>query len=165
MKKIVVIAHNIRSSHNIGAIFRTCEGLGIEKLILSGYSPYPAKPNDLRLPHIVDRASRGINKTALGAEKYLNWEYSGNVLSVISKLKSRDYLIASLEQAERSIELSEFKPPGKIALILGNEIDGMDKEIIDVSDVIIEIAMKGKKESFNVSIAAAMCLYKLSSVK
>ncbi|MEX2014486.1 MAG: TrmH family RNA methyltransferase [Candidatus Saccharimonadales bacterium] len=165
MPEIVVIAHNIRSSHNIGAIFRTCEGLGVEKLILSGYSPYPGKPNDKRLPHLVERANRGINKTALGAQNYLKWERPGNVLSAITKLKIKGYTIAALEQSEKSIELSEYKPAGRIALILGNEIEGMDKEILDISDIIIEIAMKGKKESFNVSIAAAMCLYKLTSIK
>ncbi len=165
MPQIVVITHNIRSSHNIGAIFRTCEGLGVGKLILSGYSPYPKKPNDRRLPHVIERASRGINKTALGAEKYLKWEYTSNVLSAISKLKAKGFVVAALEQSDKSIELSEFKAPERIAVILGNEIDGMDKEILDVSDVIIEIAMKGKKESFNVSVAAAMCLYKLSTIK
>ncbi|HEX5798352.1 MAG TPA: TrmH family RNA methyltransferase [Candidatus Saccharimonadales bacterium] len=165
MSEIVVIAHNIRSSHNIGAIFRTCEGLGVGKLILSGYSPYPKKPNDKRLPHLIARAERGINKTALGAQNSLKWERSGNVLTTIAKLKLKGYAIAALEQSEQSIELSEYKPAGKIALILGNEIEGMDKEILDISDVVVEIAMKGKKESFNVSIAAAMCLYKLTSIK
>jgi tRNA G18 (ribose-2'-O)-methylase SpoU len=165
MPDIIVIAHNIRSSHNIGSIFRTCEGLGIKKLVLSGYSPYPKKPNDKRLPHVASRAAGQISKTALGADKYLSWEYANDVFSTISKLKSAGYTIASLEQSAKSIDLNEFDPPVKIAVILGSEIEGVSKDILDMSDIVIEIEMKGKKESFNVSAAAAMCLYKLSSTK
>ncbi len=163
MPEIVVIAHDIRSSHNIGAIFRTCEGLGVKKLIISGYSPYPATSKDKRLPHVKDRADRAINKTALGANKYLNWEYSEDVYSTISKLKTKGFLVASLEQSENSTDLDEFDPPAKIAVILGSEVKGVNEKILNLSDVILEIKMKGRKESFNVSAAAAMCLYKLSA--
>lgn len=165
MLEIVVIAHNIRSSHNIGSIFRTCEGLGIKKLVLSGYSPYPASPDDKRLPHIRTKSSRAINKTALGAEKYLDWEHVDDAFSVIANLKDEGYVIASLEQSNKSVSLDEFNPPEKLAVILGSEVKGVAKEILNLSDVIIEIKMKGKKESFNVSIAAAICLYKLSAAK
>jgi tRNA G18 (ribose-2'-O)-methylase SpoU len=163
MPEIIVIAHNIRSSHNIGSIFRTCEGLGIKKLILSGYSPYPAEINDKRLPHVRIKADKTINKTALGAEKHLDWEYSKDVLLTISNLRARGYLIASLEQKDVSINLDTFTPPDKIAVILGSEVEGVDESLVNISDVIIEINMKGKKESFNVSVAAAICLYKLST--
>lgn len=165
MSEIIVIAHNIRSSYNIGSIFRTCEGLGIKRLILSGYSPYPLSPGDRRLPHIKARASKAINKTALGAEEHLDWEHSEDVFSAISKLKTEGYTVASLEQSDKSTKLSEFKSPGKIAVILGSEVEGVSKEILDISDEIIEIDMKGRKESFNVAVAAAMCLYKLSAAK
>jgi len=165
MPKIVVIAHNIRSSHNIGSIFRTCEGLGIKKLILGGYSPYPKKLNDKRLPYVANRAVGQISKTALGAEKYLDWEHVDDVFPTILKLKSEGYIIASLEQSTKSIDMNEFDPPKKIAVILGSEIEGVNKEILEFSDMIIEIKMRGKKESFNVSIAAAICLYKLSGAK
>lgn len=165
MPEIIVIAHNIRSSHNIGSVFRTCEGLGIKKLILSGYSPYPKKPGDKRLPHIINRLDSQIHKTALGAEKYLSWDQTDNILPVISELKDDGYTIASLEQSAESIDLNKFSPPGKIAVVLGNEVEGVNKEVLKISDIILEISMQGKKESFNVSIAAAMCLYKLSSAK
>lgn len=163
MPEIVVVAHDIRSSHNIGAIFRTCEGLGVKKLIISGYSPYPAASEDKRLPHVRDRAARTINKTALGAEEYLDWEYSEDVYSTISQLKAKGFLVASLEQSKNSTDLEKFKPTPKIALILGSEVKGIDEKILGLSDVILEIKMKGRKESFNVSAAAAMCLYKLSA--
>lgn len=165
MPEIVVIAHNIRSSYNVGSIFRTCEGLGIKKLILSGYSPYPQTADDSRLPHISRRAGKTIDKTALGAEKYQQWEHSEDIFRTIDKLKSEGFLIASLEQSKDSIGLDKFTSPEKIAVVLGSEIDGIDPEILKLSDAIIEIKMKGRKESFNVSAAAAMCLYKLSALK
>lgn len=165
MREIIVIAHNIRSAHNIGSIMRTCEGLGIKKLILSGYSPYPKIPGDKRLPHVASNAARKINKTALGAEEHLQWEHSEDIFQTISGLRAGGYLIASLEQSPDSIKLSSFKPPQKIAVILGSEIEGVDQKIIDESDLSLEIEMTGKKESFNVSIAAAMCLYKLSALR
>lgn len=165
MPEIVVIAHNIRSSYNIGSIFRTCEGLGIKKLILSGYSPYPQAYDDSRLPHISRKAGKAIDKTALGAEKYQKWEHSEDILRSIDKLKNEGFLIASLEQSEDSISLDKFTPPEKIAVILGSELKGVEPEILKLSDAIIEIKMKGRKESFNVSAAAAMCLYKLSALK
>lgn len=165
MPEIVVIAHNIRSSYNIGSIFRTCEGLGVKKLILSGYSPYPAAADDSRLPHIIRRADKAIDKTALGAEKYQRWEHSEDIFQSIDKLKAKGFSIASLEQSEDSIDLDKFTSPEKIAVVLGSEVDGIDPEILKLSDMIIEIKMKGRKESFNVSAAAAMCLYKLSALK
>lgn len=165
MIEIVVIAHDIRSSHNIGSIFRTCEGLGIKKLILSGYSPYPPQPNDPRLPHVSKKAGEAIHKTALGAEKYLDWERAPNVFEAITTLKNEGFLIASLEQSEHSLSLGDFLPKQKTVVILGSEVEGTDEEILRLSDVIVEIKMKGRKESFNVSAAAAMCLYQLSSLK
>lgn len=165
MPEIIVIAHNIRSSYNIGSIFRTCEGLGIKRLILSGYSPYPPMPDDKRLPHIKNKAGKAINKTALGAEEHLDWEHSEDVFSAISKLKAEGYTIVSLEQSDKSTKLSEFQQPGKIAVILGSEVEGVANDILDISDEIIEIDMQGRKESFNVAVAAAMCLYKLSAAK
>lgn len=160
-----MIVHNIRSAHNIGSIMRTCEGLGIKKLILSGYSPYPKMSGDKRLPHVSSISSKKINKTALGAEEHLDWEHSEDIFQTILKLKTSGYLIASLEQSPSSIKLSSFKSPQKISVILGSEIKGVDQKILDESDLTLEIEMTGKKESFNVSIAAAICLYKLSALR
>lgn len=165
MPEIIVIAHNIRSSYNIGSIFRTCEGLGIKELILSGYSPYPRQPNDKRLPHIASRVDNRIKKTSLNTEKYQSWTQEDDIFKLIDNLRASGYTIASLEQSPKSINLDKFTPPDKIAVILGSEVEGIDKEILEQSDVILEIAMKGKKESFNVSVATAMCLYSLTSSK
>lgn len=160
MKEIVLIAHNIRSTHNVGSIFRTAEGFGVKKIILSGYTPYPKLPNDNRLPHIADKLHHQIHKTALGAEELVAFEYQEEV--DIAQLKSSGYQIVALEQADNSIPLSAYKAPEKMALIIGEEVNGVDENILKTCDSILEIPMKGKKESFNVSVATGIALYALT---
>jgi tRNA G18 (ribose-2'-O)-methylase SpoU len=161
MRKVILVLPNIRSTHNVGAILRTCEGMGVEKVIFSGYTPYPELDNDSRLPHETKKLTSRITKTALGAEKILNMEYVQDLLPKLKNLKVTGYSIASLEQAKSSIPLNKYKSQEKIVLILGNELDGVEDKILDISDVILEIPMQGKKESYNVASAAAIALYKL----
>lgn len=157
---IVVIAHNIRSAHNVGAIFRTCEGFGVSKLILSGYTPYPHSESDTRLPHIYEKLTAQIHKSALGAEQLVPFEYQ--TLPDFATLRREGFTIAGLEQDERSIKLSDFHAPEKVALLLGEEVHGIAGELRQACDVLLEIPMSGKKESFNVSVAAGIALYALS---
>ena len=160
MPEIVVIAHNIRSTHNIGSIFRTAEGFGVSRIILSGYSPFPRIENDTRLPHISEKLTKQIHKTALGAELLVPFIYQE--LPPIQVLKQTGYRIVALEQNERSIVLSSYSPPEKIALLLGEEVHGITQDLITQCDDIIEIPMSGKKESFNVSVATGIALYGLT---
>lgn len=162
MPSIVVIAHDIRSTHNVGSLFRTCDGLGIDKLYLSGYTPYPKQTKDKRLPHLADKTDHQIHKTALGAEKILAWEYQEDISKIVENLKSQNYQVVALEQSENSISLTGFVSPDKIALILGNEVTGLDFKALSLTSICLEIPMLGKKESFNVVQAAAMALYHLS---
>lgn len=161
MPEIVVIAHNIRSTHNIGALFRTSDGFGISKIIFSGYTPYPTFEDDTRLPHFADKITRQIHKTALGAE--ITVPFERYELPPIDELKQAGYALVGLEQDERSIPLSTYEVPEKVALFLGNEIDGIYPEYRDVCDTLVEIPMKGHKESFNVSVAAGIALYHLAT--
>lgn len=160
MSEIVVLLHNIRSTHNVGSIFRSADGFGVSKIIFSGYTPYPTLEDDTRLPHFADKITRQIHKTALGAETSIPFER--HELPPIEQLKQAGYRIVGLEQDENSVLLSEYKNPGKVALILGNEIDGIYPEYRALCDTIVEIPMKGHKESFNVSVAAGIALYQLS---
>lgn len=161
MSEIIVIAHNIRSTHNIGSIIRTCEGFGVNKLIISGYSPYPKIKNDSRLPHISEKLTKSISKTSLGAEKILSIEHQEKL--DIETLK-KDYLVVALEQANNSKLLNSFHADKNIALILGEEVHGIDKDILKQCDIILEIPMYGKKESFNVSVATGIALYQLTTI-
>ena len=162
MRDIILIAHNIRSTHNVGAFFRTADGFGITKIILSGYTPYPKLESDTRLPHFADKITRQIHKTALDAETMVPFEHYED--PPIKELKADGYAIVGLEQDERSIMLPEYKVPNKVALLLGNEIDGIYPEFRDQCDALIEIPMHGRKESFNVSVATGIALYHLSEL-
>ena len=164
-KQIVVIAHDIRSIHNVGSLFRTCEGLGVKKLYLTGYTPYPAAKNDERLPHLKNKINAQIAKTSLGAEESLPWEHADNLNELIGRLKAAGFEITALEQINKSVKLPAYKPSAKIALIIGNEVQGLDPLVINMADVCVEIPMRGKKESFNVVQAAAMALYHMTFIK
>jgi len=161
MPEIVVIAHNIRSTHNVGAIFRTAEGFGINKIILSGYTPYPTLAKDSRLPHISEKLTSQIHKTALGAEDLVPFEYTE--LPPLNELKEQGYRIVGLEQADYSINLSDYQSPEKIALLIGEEVHGIEAALLEQCEDILEIPMVGKKESFNVSVATGIALYALTS--
>ena len=161
MPEIIVIAHNIRSTHNIGSIFRTCEGFGVKQIILSGYTPYPKLENDSRLPHIVDKLAKDIHKTALGAENLVPYAYESE--PDFDRLRRSGFTLAGLEQSEESILLPGYKAPEKIALLIGEEVNGISKGLQAKCDVLLEIPMKGQKESFNVSVATGIALYALSS--
>lgn len=159
MCEIIVIAHNIRSTHNVGSIFRTAEGFGVSRIILSGYTPYPQVIDDTRLPHLSRKITEQIHKTALGAEELVSFEYQPFVDLV--DLKSQDYRIVGLEQADRSVSLGDYTPPHKVALLLGEEVEGIPSELLEQCEDIIEIPMHGQKESFNVSVAAGIAIYSL----
>lgn len=157
MPEIIVIAHNIRSTHNVGSIFRTCEGFGIKKLILSGYTPYPKLVNDTRLPHIAEKLTSQIHKTALDAEKMVPFEYQ--TTPSLKIFKQAGYRIVALEQDHRSIPLPDYKTPKKIVLVLGEEVHGIESNLLEICDDVVEIPMNGQKESFNVSVATGIVLY------
>lgn len=160
MVEIIVIAHNIRSTHNVGAVFRTCEGFGVSKIILSGYSPYPHIAGDPRLPHESEKLTAQIHKTALAAEELVPFTYVTE--PDLDGLKAQGYRIVGLEQDARSVSLSSYTVPGKIALLLGEEVHGINPALLAQCDDVVEIPMRGQKESFNVSVAAGIALYALT---
>lgn len=156
---IVLIAHNLRSCHNIGSLLRTAEGLGVSKVYLTGYTPYPVAPGDSRMPHLSSKIHKQISKTALGAEETQPWEHLESVDELLIRLREDGYMLAAIEQAADSVGLPSFKPPKNIALLVGREVEGVEPEVLKQMDVCLEIPMFGKKESFNVVQAAAMGLY------
>lgn len=159
MRTIVLIAHNLRSTHNVGSLLRTAEGLGVAKIYLTGYTPYPHAASDTRLPHLSQKIDKQIAKTALDAEKYLEWQHTPGIESVILQLKKDGFAIAAIEQATDSMPLPDYRPPGKLALIVGREVEGIEPEVLELCDAVVEVPMFGQKESFNVVQAAAMTLY------
>jgi len=161
MPEIIVIAHNIRSTHNVGSIFRTAEGFGVTRIIISGYSPYPRIANDTRLPHISEKLTSQIHKTALDAETMVPFEYQE--VPPLVELKAAGYRIVALEQEDRSINLADYAAPDKIALLIGEEVHGIEAELLAQCEDVLEIPMVGKKESFNVSVATGIALFSLTT--
>jgi tRNA G18 (ribose-2'-O)-methylase SpoU len=140
--------HNIRSMHNVGSVFRTSDALGADTLYLSGYTPLPPRAE--------------ISKTALGAEEHVPWVSVDDLSNQCAELKKNGYQIISLEQTHSSLLLDNFKPDSqKMCIILGNEVTGVDDELLELSDAVVEIPQFGVKHSLNVSVAAGIALYDL----
>jgi tRNA G18 (ribose-2'-O)-methylase SpoU len=156
MQKPVLILHNIRSAHNVGAIFRTADAAGVGEVYLTGYTPAPVDR--------FGRAQKEIHKTALGAEGHLTWKKETRPMPLIAKLRKEGYTAVALEQAPGSISYRSVKSKGKMALVVGNEVRGLSRKILDVCDIIIEIPMRGKKESLNVSVATGIALFQLFNI-
>src|SRR3989338_4730016 len=155
---LILILLDIRSLHNVGAIFRTADAMGVKKIYLAGYTPEPVD--------LLGKLRKDFEKTALGAEKFVPWEKLKSMGALIKKLKSEKVFIASLEQSKNSIPLSSLgvrDAKSGVALILCNEVRGIPKNILRKSDAILEIPMHGKKESLNVSVAAGIAMYVLTS--
>jgi 23S rRNA (guanosine2251-2'-O)-methyltransferase len=159
MRRIVLIVHNVRSTHNVGSLLRTAEGLGVTKVYLTGYTPYPHIGSDTRLPHIADKLHDQIHKTSLDAEDLVDWEHDDDIEAVLQRLKAKGFVIAAIEQTTDALPLPEWQPGPNVALIVGREVEGVEPEVLALSDVHVEIPMFGKKESFNVVQSAAMALY------
>jgi 23S rRNA (guanosine2251-2'-O)-methyltransferase len=149
---IVVVLDNIRSMHNVGSVFRTADAFRIEAICLCGYTPQP--------PH------RDIQKTALGATETVNWLYYATTKEAIEDLKKFDYTVLAIEQVEGSESLDQFNNiDRKLAIVLGNEVEGVDAEALAICDGCIEIPQLGMKHSLNISVAAGIVLWKLSESK
>ncbi len=164
MAQCALLLHNIRSTYNVGSIFRTADGFGVEKIILSGYTPYPKQEIDTRLPHLQNKITKEIHKTALGAESTVQNAYVEHPMDIINNYRQHGWKIIALEQARGSINLKDFRPPEKCLLILGEEVNGIAPDILQLADNIIEIPMRGQKESFNVAVATGIALYQITTV-
>lgn len=161
MRDLCLIAHNLRSTHNVGSLLRTADGLGVQRVFLTGYTPYPNRQPDDRLPHIAAKLDAQIHKTALGAENTVDWQHNPGIESVLDQLHTEGYTIVALEQTKQSLTLSDSNLPEKVAILVGREVEGIEPEIVAACDAAVEIPMFGTKESFNVVQAAAMALYEL----
>lgn len=159
MKQLILIAHDVRSCHNVGSMLRTADGIGVETVYLTGYTPYPKAANDTRLPHIAARVTKQIQKTSLGAETTVNWRHAREVGALIQELKDHGFNVFAIEQSHDSVPLPSMHVPAKTALVVGNEVDGIDEATLTLCDKVVEIPMLGQKESYNVGQAAAIALY------
>ena len=152
---MISILHDVRSSHNVGSMFRTSDAAGVEKIYLTGYTPGPLDPRLKPRPDFL--------KVSLGAEHFIPWEAVKSVTRLIDKLKKQGYRIYVGEQAKDSINYNSVrvKRNEKVALVVGNEVTGLSPTILRRADKILEIPMRGQKESLNVSVAFGIVVYSL----
>jgi len=146
---VIAVLDNIRSMHNVGSVFRTADAFLIEAIVLCGYTPQP--------PH------RDINKTALGATESVDWMYFSKTVEAVEELKSKGYKVYAIEQTEGSVSLEKFSVDQhqKIAVVFGNEVEGVNDEVLKLVDGSIEIPQLGMKHSLNISVAAGIVLWEL----
>lgn len=146
---VIVVLDNIRSLNNVGSVFRTSDAFLIEKIYLCGITATP--PN------------KEIHKTALGATESVDWEYREDVLALIEELKNQNIVVASVEQAEQSTMLNDFQPDTqkKLAVVLGNEVKGVQQTVVSASDICLEIPQLGTKHSLNISVSCGVVLWDL----
>ena len=144
---LVIVLDNVRSAHNVGSVFRTSDAFLVEKICLCGITPTP--------PH------KEIRKTALGASESVNWKYYANSMECIQELTTCGYHIISIEQADKAIMLYDFNPKKnmKYALVLGNEVNGVDQSIVSASNTVIEIPQYGTKHSLNISVSSGVVIW------
>lgn len=147
-EKFVLVLPNIRSGHNVGAMFRTADGCGVNKIFLVGYTPCP--------PHTQ------VDKVSLGAEKVVPWEHYKQSARLLKKLKSEGYRIVGLEKTKNSVSIYTWQPQAPIALVVGNEKTGITKSMLKYCDAVVHLPMAGIKNSLNVSIAGGVAMYEIS---
>lgn len=144
-KSIILALDNIRSALNVGAIFRTCDGVGVEKLLLGGITPYPPHPK--------------VIKTAIGAEEHVPFEHFKDLKEELNRLKKEGYIVVSIEQTPKSKDFFHEPLSEKVVFIMGNELTGVSMELINLSDLVLELPMKGVKNSLNVATTTGVVLY------
>ena len=146
---VTVVLDNVRSEMNVGSVMRTADAFLIERIVLCGITPQPPKPE--------------IHKTALGAEESVTWQYYPTTLEAIDNLKRDGYQICSIEQVHNSVSLEQFivEKGQKIAVVMGNEVKGVSQEVVDASDMCVEIPQHGTKHSLNISCCAAIVMWHL----
>ncbi len=157
-REVIICLDSIRSTFNVGSIFRTADALGITKIVLGGTTPSPTDR--------FGRERKDIAKVSLGAEKSLPWEYCAKVLPLIKKFKKAGYQIIAIEQATNSVDYKKIKlaKDAKVVFILGAEVEGVSKSILRIADTVAEIPMLGQKESLNVSVSFGVALFRILNV-
>ncbi|PIZ87552.1 RNA methyltransferase [Candidatus Nomurabacteria bacterium CG_4_10_14_0_2_um_filter_30_12] len=152
----ILIIHDIRSVTNVGAMFRTADAAGVNKIYLTGFTPTPLDR--------FGKIRKDMVKSALGAENFVAWEYKKNTSILIDKLRKENYFIIGIEQDKKSIDYKKVKLKNKNVFIMGAEVTGIPKNILAKCDIIAEIPMKGKKESLNVSVSCGIALFRILNI-
>ncbi|MEI6480482.1 MAG: TrmH family RNA methyltransferase [bacterium] len=155
-RNTVLILNDIRSVYNVGSIFRTADAAGISKIYLVGTTPTPLDR--------FNRIRKDVAKTALGAEKSVEWEYVKTIYPLLKKIKKEDFYIVAVEQSENSVDYKKVELSERVAIMVGNEVDGISSKVLSQCDCVAEIGMNGKKESLNVSVATGIAIFRMLNI-
>ena len=155
-KESILILHNIRSVENVGSMFRTADAVGIKEIYLTGYTPAPLDR--------FGRKRKDLAKSALGAEEFVSWKSEKSLPALFRRLRRENYLIIGIEQAKNSVDYKKIKLQKKNAFIVGAEVSGIPKNILNKCNIVAEIPMLGKKESLNVSVALGVALFRILNI-
>ncbi len=157
--QLVCLLENLRSLYNIGSIFRSADAFAVDQLILVGTTGHPTPSEPWRVDH------QRLHKTALGAETGVAWDYAATMSPVLAKLKQNGFLIVGLELHQQALPLAAWRPTSdRVAVIIGNEVSGIEAATLQASDQLLAIPMQGSKESLNVAVAAAIACHWLRSL-
>lgn len=160
-REIVAVAHNMRSAYNVGALLRTADVFAVSTVFCTGYTPYPEQEREHRSPELVSKLNHKIHKSALGAEHLVRCLHHPGIAALLAELRAEDFTIAGLERADRAVDIADYAPPDKVALLLGEELMGIPAKLRDACDVLLRIPQFGTKNSLNVATAAGIGLYSL----
>lgn len=160
-REIVAVAHNMRSAYNVGALLRTADVFDLSTVYCTGYTPYPEQENDTRPPDLVSRLNHKIHKSAVGAEHVVTCRHHPGINALLAELRTENFTIAGLEIDDQAVNLADYAPPERVALLLGEEISGISAKLRESCDVLVQIPQFGTKDSLNVATAAGIALYSL----
>ena len=162
---VYLLVNNVRSAYNVGSLFRLCDAVRVEKLFLTGYTPYPKTAGDNRPAYVASRADRAIRKAGLAGVSSVPWEHHENPIKICQELKKQCVKIVSIEQSEVSqnylsfLRSLKYTDGIKVCFVVVHERDGVDKELLAISDAVLDIPMKGEGKSLNVAMAATVVLF------
>lgn len=160
-RSIVVVAHNLRSVFNVGSLLRTSDVFAVERLYVTGFTPYPSQPDDSRDPGLQAQLTRRIARSAAGAEHTMPVTHQSDVYALLGSLHAAGYTVIGLEIDAGAVPLVDYRPAARIALLLGDEVRGIEAPLRESCDMLLQIPMYGQKGSLNVSVAAGIALYSL----
>ena len=160
-REIVAIAHDLRSTYNVGALLRTADVFGLSTVYCTGYTPYPEQEHDSRRPELIHRLNNKIQKSARGAQHLVRCLHHPGVPALLAELRADGFTVAGLEVDDQAVDLARYDPPDKVALLLGEETNGLTARLRTGCDVLLQIPQFGAKDSLNVAVAAGIALYSL----
>jgi len=162
-RSIVLVAHNLRSIHNVGSLLRTGEVFAIDKVYVTGFTPHPSHPGDQRDAQLQEKQTRRMSRASAGAEQTMPLEHYGDVHDLLRALRADGYTLTGLEIDSAAIEIGEYPADQRVALVLGDEVHGIEPTLRQACDVLLQIPMYGRKNSLNISVAVGIALYGLQT--